>query len=132
MKKTGKGGGKESDGIRTKRVEKEVLAQLNMYVSGSFRGELPGLLCLNRVIVTADLRQARVFYSVINGTDADEKVAGDWLEERAAEMQHRLASTMKMRYTPKLRFESDTTMDRALKIDRLLHEIGKNKGTPVE
>lgn len=131
MKKSGKGG-KESDGIRTKRVEKEILAQLNMYVSGSFRGELPGLLCLNRVIVTADLRQARVFFSVINGTDADEKLAGEWLEERAAEMQHRLAATMKMRYTPKLRFESDTTMERALKIDRLLHEVSKNKETPTE
>ncbi len=127
MKKSGKGDGKEAGNIRVKRFEKELLAQLNMFVSASFQGELPGLLCLNSVVATPDLRAAKVLFSVINGTDADEKVAGAWLKERAIEMQERLATVMKMRYTPKLTFLRDTAMDRALKIDRLIAEVSKNE-----
>lgn len=127
MKKSGKGDAKEAGGIRVKRFEKELLSQLNMYVSASFQGELPGLLCLNSVKATPDLRAAKVLFSVINGSDADEKVAGAWLKERAIEMQHRLATVMKMRYTPKLTFQRDTAMDRALKIEQLIAEVSKNE-----
>lgn len=132
MKKGSSGSGKKEarpkgDGVRTKRVEKEILHHLSKYVAAAFRGELPGLLCLNRVIVTADLRSARVFFSIINGNESDENLALEWLEERAPDMQAKIGRDMKMRYTPKLTFESDTTMDRALKIDRLLHEVSKNK-----
>ncbi len=118
---------RSSDGRRLKRVEKEILLQLSKYVNSAFQGELPGLLCLNRVQVTADLRNARIFFSIINGDDSDEVAGKAWLEHRAVEMQARLGREMKMRYTPKLRFEMDQSTEKALKVERMIHEISQQQ-----
>jgi len=119
---------RKGDGIRLLRVEKELLLLLSKYVMSSFRGELPGLLCLNRVKVSADLRLARVYFSVINGMESDDALAQNWLTARAVDMQAVVGQKMRMRYTPKLSFEPDRSLEKALVIDQLLHQIsvGKN------
>lgn len=125
----GSGGGsiRKGDGIRLLRVEKELLLLLSKYVMSSFRGELPGLLCLNRVKVSADLRLARVYFSVINGMESDDALAQNWLTARAVDMQAVVGQKMRMRYTPKLSFEPDRSLEKALVIDQLLHQISAGK-----
>ena len=115
----------ETHGRRVLRVEKEILFQTSKYLYSSFMGDLPGIVTLVKVIATADLRTAKVFFSVLNGSQADEKLATKLLQDRAPDVQSYLAKNMPLRYTPRLTFILDTSIEKALKIDQLIHEIGK-------
>lgn len=113
----------KGDGIRILRVEKEVLFQLSKYIMSSFRGDLPGLLTLTRVQMTADLRTARVYFSLLQATPEDEEVTHQWLRDHAADMQSHLGKQLQMRYTPKLSFIADKGLEKAMRVDQLLHEL---------
>jgi ribosome-binding factor A len=76
-------------------------------------------------MMTPDLRSARVQVSVLGGTAEQNLEAAEALQERAVEMQRFLANELPMRFTPKLQFLPDKTLDKVLKIDKILHEIKK-------
>lgn len=120
MKKTG-------DGRRIQRVEKEVQQILAQFLSSTFTGDLPGLVTVNHVKMPADLRSARVFVSVLNGEPDSHQQAAELLQARAGEIQRFLADRLPLRYTPKLQFQADETLDRVLKIDRILHDLASRK-----
>jgi ribosome-binding factor A len=120
MKKTG-------DGRRVQRVEKEVQQVLSRFLMGTFKGDLPGIVTVTKVVMPADLRSARVFVSVLNGEAQQHERAAEMLQERASEMQRYLADNLPLRYTPKLRFEADLSLEKVLKVDRILHDLAKSK-----
>ncbi len=118
MKKTG-------DGRRIERVQKEVTQVLSRFLMGTFKGDLPGIVTVTRVTMPADLRNARVQVAILNGTPEQNELAAEMLQERAVEMQHYLAKQLPLRYTPKLQFFADNSLEKVLKIDRILHDIGQ-------
>ena len=121
---------KTSDGRRVQRVEREVQGILSRFLLGTFKGDLPGIVTITSVQMTSDLKSARVRISVLNGTPDDQKKATKQLQARAIEMQRYLASELPLRYTPKLRFQSDESLEKVLKIDKILHELSQNQTPP--
>lgn len=117
----------KGDGIRVLRVEKEVLFQLSKYLMSQYTGDLSGLLTLTRVQMPADLRSAKVYFSLMQASPAEEEQALEWLKDRAVDMQSHLGRNLQMRYTPRLSFFVDRSLERALRIDSLLHEISSGK-----
>jgi len=78
------------------------------------------------VKVDADLTLARVFVDILGqGPDAvvdpDAVLAG--LRAAAAAVRHELRDRVQMRRIPNLRFERDESIERGLKIERLLAQI---------
>ncbi len=119
MKKTG-------DGRRVARVEQEIQKTVAQFLISGFRFPLPGLVTVSRVIMPADLRNAKVYVSVL-GSEADRKKALETLQERAYDVQNYIGKELRMRYCPKLTFFHDETTEHVLKIDRILHELEENK-----
>lgn len=124
MKKTG-------DGRRIERVQKEVAQVLSRFLMGTFKGDLPGIVTVTRVMMPADLRNARVQVAILNGTPEQNELAAEMLQERAVEMQHYLAKQLPLRYTPKLQFFADNSLEKVLKIDRILHDIGQKSAKDI-
>ena len=120
MKKTG-------DGRRVQRVEREVQGILSRFLLGTFKGDLPGIVTVTSVQMTSDLKSARVRISVLNGTPEDQQAATKILQSRAVEMQKYLANELPLRFTPKLQFQADQSLEKVLKIDQILHDLAKNK-----
>lgn len=114
---------KTEEGRRAQRVQKEVMQIISRFLMGTFKGDLPGILTVTRVTMPADLRQARVEVSILNGTTEQNKEAAKMLQYRSAEIQRYLADQLPLRYTPKLQFFADQSLEKVLKIDRILHEM---------
>lgn len=114
---------KTEEGRRAQRVQKEVMQIISRFLMGTFKGDLPGILTVTRVTMPADLRQARVEVSILNGTTEQNKEAAKMLQHRSAEIQRYLADHLPLRYTPKLQFFADQSLEKVLKIDRILHEM---------
>jgi ribosome-binding factor A len=80
------------------------------------------------VDVTADLRHAKVFVSVL-GTEEEKKATFEGLASLAGHLRARLAKSLQLRVAPELQFKEDDTVARAARIETLLAEI-KRKDNP--
>ena len=120
----------KEEGRRLARVEKEVQHVIAQYLISGFKEPLPGLVTVTSIKMTADLRAARVFISVLGEPQDLEKVIG-LLQARAFEIQRIVGDELKMRYCPKLTFEADRTTEHVLKVERILAELAQQKpGNP--
>jgi len=78
------------------------------------------------VEITADGRYAKVFISVI-GSDEEKKDTIDALNQAAGFISVNASKKVVLRYFPTLTFELDTSLDKHMKIDKILTDIKKEK-----
>ena len=83
------------------------------------------------VRITADLRHARVFYSVLDPPLSKEKAASA-LAENLKDIRRYVAQHLRLRQAPELRFEFDETEEQARRIEGILQDIGKEDRGPDE
>jgi len=100
-------------------------------VEHSLRAELAGLLLreakdprlatvtISAVRLTADLRQARVFFRVLGDTGEVAQIQRA-LERATPFLRTAAGRSLGLRVTPSLQFEYDTTPDTARRVDELL------------
>ncbi len=84
----------------------------------SFEG---ALVTINHVDVSADLKNAHVFVSVL-GSDLGENVISKLASHRAT-LQAELASHVTIKYTPHLIFHLDDSIERGARVIEILQEI---------
>lgn len=80
------------------------------------------LVSVTEVELTTDLRDARVFVSVI-GDETKREKAMDALERYRGRIRRELASRARLRYTPTLEFILDTTAEHAIRIESILRDV---------
>ena len=107
---------------RTDRVASLIRGELGDLVLRKLKDPRIGFLTITEVDVTPDLKLARVYYSVL-GKEKDKADAARALENAAGFLQHEIAVRLKLRFTPKLSFHLDETIDESLKIDRILQDL---------
>ena len=79
-----------------------------------------GLVTITGVDTSPDLRRAVVFYSVADLARLEE--VGDGLNSAAGRLQGRLASQVRLKYTPRLDFQPDQGVLGGQRIERLLRK----------
>jgi ribosome-binding factor A len=84
------------------------------------------LTTITEVDITADLKTAKVFVSVI-GTDQEKQKTLDALNHAAGFISINASKKVVLRYFPALTFEPDTSLDKHMKIDSILKDIKKEK-----
>ena len=84
----------------------------------SFEG---ALVTINHVDVSADLKNAHVFVSVL-GSDRAENVMSKLASHRAT-LQAELARHVTIKYTPHLIFHLDDSIERGARVIEILQEI---------
>jgi ribosome-binding factor A len=84
-----------------------------------------GFVTVTGVETSTDLRQARVFVSVLGSErKRDESLAG--LTAAHGVLQARIARELKLKRTPQLAFEYDPTVERGVRMSRLIDELAPN------
>ena len=80
------------------------------------------LVTVQQVDITADLKHAHVFISVM-GSDDDAKEAMARLHASRVNLQHLLSKRVVLKFTPHLHFKLDESIERGNRIIDLLGEI---------
>ncbi len=110
---------------RTARLNEQFKREISRVLRREVHDPRIGTPTVTAVDVTPDLWLARVF--VRPGPAAPEGEGGDQLLQglRAATpfIRRTLGSSLELRRVPELRFELDETLDRALRIERILQEV---------
>ena len=110
-----------SGGDRMRKIN-ELLREVIAEEVGDLKDPRIGFVTVTGVATAPDLRHATVYYSVL-GDDDSFAETHEALEHAAPYLQSVVARQVRMKYIPKIHFKVDETIERAMRINRILHDI---------
>lgn len=113
--------------VKVQKLAREVLGETIQ----TLKDPRIGFVTVTAVRVSADLRHARVFVSVLG--DEDERAATmSGLASATPYLRTELGRQMKLKYLPELQFELDTGPEEAQRLEALLKQIHEAEGEGQE
>jgi ribosome-binding factor A len=106
---------------RMRRVN-EALRQVLSEAVPDLKDPRIGFVTVTGVKTTSDLRQATVYVSVL-GSERKREASLAGLEAAHAVLQARVARELRLKRTPQLAFEYDPTVERGVRMTRLIDEL---------
>jgi ribosome-binding factor A len=113
---------------RMRRVDEAMRAVLSDAIATDLKDPRVGFVTVTGVKTSPDLRHARVYVSVL-GDEPARSASIDGLRSAHGFLQRRLATELTLKHTPSLSFEYDESVDRGMRISRLLDEQGTTAET---
>jgi len=115
---------------RTERVGDQIQLEIADILSRRMRDPRVGFVTITTVDVTADLKQAWVYVTVLQeGEQGNEAMAT--LARATGFIRRELGRRLKLRYVPELTFVRDPSVDQVRRVMSLLDELHGEK-TPLE
>jgi ribosome-binding factor A len=110
---------------RMRRVDEAVRAVLSDAIAKDLQDPRVGFVTVTAVKTSPDLRHARVYVSILGDEQARaDSLAG--LRSATGFLQAHVASELTLKHTPALVFEYDESVDRGMRITRLLDETARD------
>ena len=106
---------------RMRRVDEAVRAVLSEAIATQIKDPRVGFVTVTDVKTSPDLRQARVYVSVLGGDEVRAESL-DGLRSAQGFLQRRVASELVLKHTPTLTFAYDGSVDHGMRITELLQE----------
>jgi len=107
---------------RTERVSDQIRMEIADILMRRVKDPRVGFVTITAVDVTADLKQAWVYVTVLQ-QGAQEAETLDALSRAEGFIKGELGRRLKLRYVPDLKFVKDTSIDRVSRVLNLLDEV---------
>lgn len=107
---------------RLARLNEQLKRDLAVLIRTQVRDPRVGLVTVTGVDVTNDLSVARVYVQP-SGEPAEVAKALEGLEAAAPFLRTELGKELHIRRVPELRFERDESLERAMRIERILTDV---------
>jgi ribosome-binding factor A len=107
---------------RLKRVGDLIQREISEIIERELKDPRIGMITITGVKVSADLRHARVYFSVY-GDEKDQERAGIGLESAKFYIQGQIGRRLRLKYTPELSFYFDESLEYGFFIDKILKEL---------
>jgi ribosome-binding factor A len=121
---------KKADGTRGPKVGDAIRGELmNMLLAGEVHDPSLQNAVISSVVITADLRLAKVYVRLLSlEADAAKKATVlRGLERARGFLRRELGQRLKLRFAPELRFYWDESIDRGAEMEALLREIKQSE-----
>jgi len=107
---------------RSPRLNEQFKREISAILARKVRDPRVGHVLVTEVRVTADLWVAKVFFRLLDGDRSPDEVL-EGLEAAAPFVRKELGKILRVRRIPEIRFQYDTTIDSADRIERVLREV---------
>ncbi len=108
---------------------------LKQEISEVIRQEIPldkaGVLTVNDVGIARDLRSGIVFLGFV-GSKIQRKTALEELEAKSRLIQSRVGSSVRLKFTPELRFQIDDSIEQGNRVLSILDQIEQEQRRPQQ
>lgn len=111
---------------RRDRVVELLRQELSELIRNLKDPNLSGLITITDVVLSRDMKNARIFFSVF-GSDKDKKDSAKVLERSARFLHRQLRDRLSMKVIPSLEFRFDDTPERAQRVEDILTRIEKEE-----
>lgn len=115
---------------RLGRINDELQRELSSLLRTLKDPRIQGLISITSVQVTADLRYAKVYVSMLDRSSSGNVMKG--LRSAAGYLRRELGSRVQLRYTPELIFEEDTSIDTGARIISILNQLDIQPESPED
>lgn len=118
-------------GRRAERLAEQIREELSLIIAGEVEDPKVGFVTVTEAKVSADLRTAKVYVSVL-GTEDEVRESMAALKHAAGFIRNQLGIVLRMKRTPDLHFVYDDTDLRAARIEELLSQEVAKAQEPTE
>ena len=108
-------------GTRMERVAERVRIELSTLLIRAVRDPAVSAVTITHVAMNADLQLARIYYTVLDGSDRRETARG--LRKAKTYLRRAIGQRLQLRQVPELRFVFDETLDRQDRLAKIFTEI---------
>ena len=117
---------------RPRRVAEQIQRLLSSRLIPSLRDPRMGFSTVTAVDVAHDLKSARVYVTAYDQDPERREGAVEALNGAAGHFRREIGKSLRLRYTPELRFFEDQSIERADRIERLIRTIHGEEGVNDE
>ena len=107
---------------RQRRVQELLVQDISDILRREMKDPRIGFVTITDAEVTPDLRQARIYFTVL-GSGEEREETSKALNRAAGFIRGSFAKRSQMRYVPELRFVFDTSIDRGARLNALLESV---------
>jgi ribosome-binding factor A len=112
---------------RIQRLNQLLRQELSLLIQRQLRDpRLSALISITRVDTTDDLRESRIYVSVM-GTREQKRDAMHGLTSAAGFMRRELAEVLTLRHIPSLTFQLDESLEKAEKVIRVMDSLSSDR-----
>ncbi len=115
---------------RTRRVAELIRRALADIIRDRLPDRGLGLLSITATEITRDLSRATVFITIL-GEEEDQERATEILNEESRSLRHELSRTLNLRHTPEIEFRYDFSIERGVRLSRLIDDLSISSQTGV-
>lgn len=115
---------------RVSRVKELLRQEISEVIRREFNLQEVGLFTVNDVGISRDLRSAIVFLGFV-GTPAQRQLAPARIAERAKLIQSLVGGSVRLKFTPELRFQIDDSIAEGNRVIALLDQLELPPAAPV-
>lgn len=110
---------------RPRKIEQFMKEELSQIIQREMKDPRIGFISVTAVEVSADMRHARAFISVLGDREAkDATMAG--LASAIGYIRRELGQRLRTRFTPEITFKLDESIERGSHVMKLLGEVAKD------
>ncbi len=113
--------------LRIEKIQEFIKQEISKLILSELKDPRIGFATVTRVELTADLRHAKVYVSLMG---SDEQKAGSWegLRSSLGYMRSEVGKRIRLKFTPELSLHIDETLDYSSRIQELLLKIKQEEG----
>ena len=113
---------------RKDRVGDQIKKEVSQIIQRELKDPGIGFVTITGVELSPDLKNARIFYSVLG--DEQKRQSSDQALQRAVFfIQHEIGRKMRLKYTPKIKFVYDHSLEKGARIEKALEKIRSSENS---
>jgi ribosome-binding factor A len=120
-----------SQGSRRDRVADQIRSELALSLARDVHDPGIGFVTITRVQLTADLQQARVYYTSL-GDERARRDTARALERAGPFLRRQIGARLRLKRVPSLRFNTDESVPGQARIEELLRDIHASEQRPAD
>lgn len=114
--------------FRVEKVAEDIKHKMNTAMSKDIAEINIGLVTISKVILSPDLKNAKIYVTFLGNKDSNEKCI-DRLNFRKKHIRFMLGKQLRIKYIPEIHFYYDDTLDTAERVFKILNDLKKNEDT---
>ncbi len=116
---------------RQERVEEAIKKEVSLIIHDEIKDPRMGFVTITRVELSKDLRNAKIFYSVLGKEDAFKKTKLA-LDSAQGYIRSLVAQRINLRFATEIMFCEDHSTEYSVKIEEVLNKLKDNQKPPEE
>jgi ribosome-binding factor A len=107
---------------RADKVAEAIRQEVSRIIHDELNDPRLGFITITRVEVTADLRYAKIFFSVL-GNKEDQSKTRKALDSASGYIRSLIAERIQLRFAPEIAFREDRSVEYSVRIEEVLNQI---------